>query len=49
MCNDKFKYREPEEAHYRIQLLRDPIGAVIEFFEYDSDGDRYSGKKRTEK
>jgi len=49
MGNDLFKYREPDEAHYRIKFLRDKTGSVFEFYEHDSDGDKYPGKKKTGK
>lgn len=47
MGKDLFKYRDPDEFHYRVQFNRDDAGKVISFHWLDSDGDRHPPKEKT--
>lgn len=50
MGSDMFKYKEPEELHYRVQFIRNKYDKIIAFYEFDSDlGFRYELKKRESK
>jgi hypothetical protein len=48
MGDDLFKFKDPNEVHYRVQFVRDENGKVIKLYDLDSDGDRYPEKKRTD-
>ncbi|NPD47351.1 MULTISPECIES: S41 family peptidase [unclassified Lentimicrobium] len=47
MGNDVFKYKDINEEKYRIQFTRNENGIISGMYDFDSDGDKYPLKEKT--